>query len=89
MQTAVRRVALITEVISPYRVPVFNELAKDRRLDLKVFFLAETVSGRKWETQNRPIEFAYEVVPAFHIPLPGRFPVLFNPSIVRALSNTP
>jgi hypothetical protein len=35
------RVALLTEIISPYRIPVFNELAADARVELDVLFIKE------------------------------------------------
>ena len=55
-------VGLVTEMISPYRVSVFNEL--DRMLDgrLRVFFLAER-AGRDWPLYTSAIEFPYRVLP--------------------------
>ena len=35
------RVAILTEIISPYRIPVSNALAKREGIDLKVIFLSE------------------------------------------------
>ena len=32
------RVVILTEIISPYRIPVFNALAQHEGIDLKVIF---------------------------------------------------
>jgi len=36
------RVVILTEIIAPYRIPVFNALARHAELDLHVLFMAET-----------------------------------------------
>lgn len=58
-----RRVVLLTEIIAPYRIPVFNELAKHREIDLEVIFLAETdPSLRQWQIYKNEISFRYQVL---------------------------
>ena len=60
------RVALLTEIISPYRIPVFNALARQKGIDLHVIFLAETdPTQRRWLVYKDEIEFSYEVLPAW------------------------
>jgi glycosyltransferase involved in cell wall biosynthesis len=60
------RVALLTEIISPYRIPVFNALARRKGIDLHVIFLAETdATQRHWLVYKDEIEFSYEVLPAW------------------------
>jgi len=59
------RVALLTEIISPYRIPVFNALAHQEGIDLHVIFLAETdPTQRQWLVYKDEIEFSYEVLPS-------------------------
>lgn len=55
------RLGIVTEVISPYRIPVFN--AVNRLLDgqLRVFFLSQ-MAGRRWPVYSSEIEFSYEVL---------------------------
>ena len=72
------KAVLITEIISPYRIPVFNEIAKSDQVEFKVFFLAETVRGRPWRVEKEKISFRYQVVPGIGICLPDRFPIFFN-----------
>jgi 1,2-diacylglycerol 3-alpha-glucosyltransferase len=60
------RVAILTEIISPYRIPVFNALANHAEIDLKVIFLAETDPAlRQWHVYKDEISFSYEVLPSW------------------------
>lgn len=60
------RIALLTEIIAPYRIPVFNALARQKGIDLHVIFLAETdPTQRQWLVYKDEIEFSYEVLPAW------------------------
>lgn len=57
---------VITEIIAPYRIPVFNALARHGDIDLHVIFLAETdPSRRQWLVYKDDIHFSYEVIPGF------------------------
>ena len=45
-----RRVVIITEIIAPYRIPVFNSLARQQGIHLHVVFLSRTDdSMRQWQ----------------------------------------
>jgi len=82
------RVALVTEVIAPYRVPVFNEL--DELLDggLEVFFINESEGRRDWAVDRRQIRFSYQVLGGleFSVPLRGdRQPVYLAPPLLPRL----
>lgn len=58
----------MSEIISPYRIPVFNALARDGRLNLHVVFLSETDAGlRQWRVYKDEIGFSYEVLPSARI----------------------
>jgi glycosyltransferase involved in cell wall biosynthesis len=61
-----RRLTIITEIIAPYRIPVFNALAEHPEIDLHVIFLAETDSTqRQWLVYKDEIRFSYEVLPSW------------------------
>jgi glycosyltransferase involved in cell wall biosynthesis len=80
-----RRVTLITEIISPYRIPLFNVLAKHPAVDLHVVFLAETDPRlRQWNVYKNEIEFSYEVLPSWRRRV-GKFNVLLNRGLAQAL----
>jgi glycosyltransferase involved in cell wall biosynthesis len=81
-----RRLALITEIISPYRIPLFNALARHDNVDLHVIFLAETDPGlRKWQVYKDEIKFSYQVLPSWRRRV-GRYHWLLNRGVGSALS---
>jgi 1,2-diacylglycerol 3-alpha-glucosyltransferase len=60
-----KRLVILTEIIAPYRIPVFNVLARQAGLDLHVIFLAETDETlRQWRVYRDEISFSYEVLPS-------------------------
>jgi glycosyltransferase involved in cell wall biosynthesis len=68
----IRRVVILTEIISPYRIPVFNALAKHKGIDLKVIFLSETDPAlRQWRVYKEEIRFSYEVLPSWRCRIGG------------------
>ena len=82
-----RRLTLITEIIAPYRIPLFNELAHRDDLDLRVIFLSETdPSLRQWQVYKDEIQFEYEVLGGFRWRV-GKFNVLINRGVERSLQN--
>ena len=59
-----RRLTLITEIIAPYRVPVFNALAARDDIDLHVIFLSHTDTNlRQWNVPLNEIRFSYRSTP--------------------------
>jgi glycosyltransferase involved in cell wall biosynthesis len=80
-----RRVVITTEIIAPYRVPVFNALAAHPGIKLHVIFLAETdPTMRQWHIPREEIAFAYEVLPHWRHRLAG-YNLLVNRSVAAAL----
>lgn len=80
-----RRLVIITEIIAPYRIPVFNALAARTDIDLHVLFLSETdPSLRQWEVYKQEIRFAYEVLPSLRRRL-GKYNLLLNFGVAEAL----
>jgi glycosyltransferase involved in cell wall biosynthesis len=79
------RLVIITEIIAPYRVPVFNSLAAHGDVDLHVIFLAETDPKlRQWTIPKDEIRFPYQVLPSFRLPL-GNLGLLVNHGLDGAL----
>ena len=79
------RLVIITEIISPYRIPVFNALAVYEGIDLHVIFLAENdCSERQWLVYKDEIRFSYEVLPSWR-QRAGRHTVLLNWGVEAAL----
>ena len=46
------RVALVTNIPAPYRVPVYGLLAAQPGLDLQLFFCSERESDRAWDLDH-------------------------------------
>jgi len=81
-----RRLAILTEIISPYRIPVFNALARHVEVDLHVIFLAETDPElRQWQVPKEEIEFSYQVLPSWRRRV-GRYNALVNWGVGSALA---
>jgi glycosyltransferase involved in cell wall biosynthesis len=80
-----QRLVIITEIIAPYRIPLFNALAEQSTIDLHVIFLAETdATQRQWLVYKDEIHFAYEVLPAFRQRILG-YNFLLNLGMSKAL----
>jgi 1,2-diacylglycerol 3-alpha-glucosyltransferase len=80
-----RRVVIITEIISPYRIPVFNALSQHDGIDLRVIFLSETdPTQRQWLVYKDEIRFPYQVLP-FWRKRSGRHSLLLNWGVEAAL----
>ncbi len=80
-----RKVVILTEIISPYRIPVFNALAQVPGIDLHVIFLAETDSTLwQWKVYKDEIRFSFEILPHWRQRISG-YNVLLNRGVTAAL----
>jgi glycosyltransferase involved in cell wall biosynthesis len=81
-----RRLVILTEIISPYRIPLFNALAQRGEVDLHVIFLAETdLDLRQWQIPKEEIRFSYQILPSWRRRI-GRYNALLNRGVGRALT---
>jgi 1,2-diacylglycerol 3-alpha-glucosyltransferase len=79
------RIAILTEIIAPYRIPVFNALAKREAIDLNVIFLSETdPTLRQWRVYKDEICFSYEILSSWRFRA-GRTHVLLNAGLSASL----
>ncbi len=82
-----RRLVIITEIISPYRIPLFNALAKRSEVDLHIIFLAETDPGlRQWQVYKDEIKFSYQVLRSIRKRV-GQIHALINFGVGSALAD--
>lgn len=66
-------VAVVTEIVAPYRIPVFNELARLLEGRLHVYFIAESERRRgDWPVIRDAIEFEHTVLGGLQASLPYR-----------------
>lgn len=62
MRTPPLALAILTPIIAPYRIPVFNELAARDDIKLSVYFLAEREPDRSWPIYREEIAFDHRVL---------------------------
>jgi glycosyltransferase involved in cell wall biosynthesis len=80
-----RKLVILSEIIAPYRVPVFNALARHEGIDLHVIFLAESDPElREWRVYKDEIRFSYQVLPSWRRRFVGQN-ILLNRGLQRAL----
>lgn len=80
------KLVIVTEIIAPYRIPVFNALAERKEIHLHVMFLSENdASLRQWRVYKDEIKFPYEVLPSWRQRL-GRYNLLLNRGVFSALN---
>ena len=79
------RVLLIHNFLSPYRVPLFAELA--RRFDLEVWILGDVKDIREWPDTAPEGAFRYRVLPHIGLPTGSRdYRVLLNYTLPALLA---
>lgn len=80
-----RRAVIITEIIAPYRIPVFNALAARNDIDPHIVFLSETdPSLRQWHVYKNEIKFSYEILGTWRRRL-GKYNLLLSAGVRGAL----
>jgi len=81
------KLVILTEIIAPYRIPVFNALAQRPEIELHVIFLSETDPAlRQWRVYKDEIKFRYEVLPSWRGRF-GRHNLLLNRGLSAALNH--
>jgi glycosyltransferase involved in cell wall biosynthesis len=79
------KLVILTEIISPYRIPVFNALARQKDIQLHVVFLADTdPTQREWMVYKSEIQFSYQVLPSWRRRYWKRN-ILLNRGLISAL----
>lgn len=80
------KVILLTEIISPYRIPPFNDLMQSENIDLEIFFLTETESRRSWYVPKDTLKFSYRVL--WNVQIGKSYqnsPIYLNPGVIYRL----
>jgi glycosyltransferase involved in cell wall biosynthesis len=79
-----RRIALLTEIPAPYRIPLFNALASSPGMKLRVLFLAQRDPRREYAVYDREFSFDRSVLRGVGTQLRGRW-IMFNRGTQREL----
>lgn len=78
------KVALIHNIVAPYRIPLFNELAKNPNLDLHVYFESKSEKNRDWIV-NLDNSFKYKVLDGYTLNIGKQVYYHINPAIFKEL----
>lgn len=80
------KVALLHNIVTPYRTPLFEKLSQIPFINLKVFFFSESGKNRRWDVR-KDFEFAYEVLPGLSLDFKSEdlFSYWINPTIICQL----
>lgn len=80
------KLVILTEIIAPYRIPVFNALARRPEIDLHVIFLSENdPTLREWRIYKDEIKFQHEVLSSRRLRF-GGYGVLLNRGLSASLN---
>jgi glycosyltransferase involved in cell wall biosynthesis len=77
------RVAMVTNIPAPYRVPIYERLGADPDLAFKVFFCAGSEPDRNW--QGQAPRYPHHFLPERFVTVGGRY-IHLNPGMWRALA---
>ena len=80
------RLLLLTNIPAPYRIPLFNRLAKEPGLEFRVVFLAKSEANREWKVPEGEFEFDYRILGGWHLFI-SRWEVPFhlNAGVIRQI----
>lgn len=76
------KIALVTNEPPPYRIPVFQRIARTPGVDLRVIFCARREPNRHWDLP--PLEFEHEFLKERIRTVKGRY-IHNNPDVIAAL----
>ncbi|GAG37711.1 unnamed protein product, partial [marine sediment metagenome] len=64
-----KKAVLVTNMIAPYRIPVWNHVNQQSEFGFKIFFMKEAEFNRDWKIPIEEIKFKYEVLSGLHLPI--------------------
>jgi glycosyltransferase involved in cell wall biosynthesis len=76
------RIAILTEIPAPFRIPIWNALAARGCIELEVAFLGGSQPNRPYETHEDEWQFAARVLPGLRGTVRGRWTAL-NAGVLR------
>lgn len=80
-----KRLLILTNIISPYRIPFFNELSEKGGCSVKVVYVAEQERNRMWTTYDDEIKYDYTILRGLHIPFGASRTIHINCGFLRLL----
>lgn len=65
-RSRVCKVVIVTNILSPYRVPLFDLISQAEGLGLRVVALAESEANRQWRVVRSQNHFGFEILRGWH-----------------------
>ena len=78
------KVALVHNIVAPYRVPLFEALARHPTIDLQVYYCAKTHKNRRWDVLESNA-YSHKVLPGIAIEA-ASITYHINPTILMQLA---
>src|SRR4051812_18141634 len=78
------RIALLTEIPAPFRIPLFNALAARSHVELEVMFLSDHDPRRTYRVYRDEFRFEQTVLPRVDLQARGRW-VALSRGVTRTL----
>ena len=79
-----KKIALVTNIPTPYRMPLFKRLSKIEEMKFRIFFCNVSEPNRHW-TFTKTFEFDYKFVPGIEILRRSNSPLYLNPYLFLML----
>jgi glycosyltransferase involved in cell wall biosynthesis len=79
------RIALLTEIPAPFRIPLFNALADRADVDLRVLFLSDRDPKRPYPIYDTEFKYDWQVLPGKSVVRGGRW-IVVNGRVLSELS---
>lgn len=82
------KIAIIHNIVTPYRLELFEKLSKHKYIDeLNVFYCLERYNDRNWNLKY-DAEYQYKILPGYTFTFPIiKLPCSINPSIFNEIRN--
>jgi len=84
----VKKILILTNILSPYRVPLFNRLHKEDEVEVYVCALNDEEENRNWGNSDNDVRFDYEILGGLHKYIWNyEYPLHLNYGLLRVLRN--
>lgn len=81
-----KKILLITNIITPYRIPLFNFISNNENIDFKVLSLADNEKNRQWEIKKNQIKFNYDILRGINFFIKQKdWPIHINYGLINEL----
>jgi len=66
------KVAILYNIMVPYRFPLFQLLARNKNIDLTVLYMSGSAKNRRWKLDKKNLGFKYKILPKIEFNFQGK-----------------